>query len=124
MADCPSLLAPAMLIVNAGVSMSRSYGTGQTMPETDGGADDGGGAAVGCLGNLKKRLTEKRKTPSPSVNWDLTTPMKPVKTTLAEHKIIVVGGGGVGKSALTLQFMYDEVTESVIIRSCWILFKC
>ncbi|VDD93766.1 unnamed protein product [Enterobius vermicularis] len=24
------------------------------------------------------------------------------------HKIIMVGSGGVGKSALTLQFMYDE----------------
>lgn len=26
------------------------------------------------------------------------------------HKIIMVGSGGVGKSALTLQFMYDEVS--------------
>ena len=26
------------------------------------------------------------------------------------HKVIMVGSGGVGKSALTLQFMYDEVT--------------
>ena len=25
------------------------------------------------------------------------------------HKLIIVGSGGVGKSALTLQFMYDEV---------------
>lgn len=25
------------------------------------------------------------------------------------HKLIMVGSGGVGKSALTLQFMYDEV---------------
>ncbi|OTF83718.1 hypothetical protein BLA29_010128, partial [Euroglyphus maynei] len=24
------------------------------------------------------------------------------------HKVIMVGSGGVGKSALTLQFMYDE----------------
>lgn len=29
------------------------------------------------------------------------------KTSL--HKVIMVGAGGVGKSALTLQFMYDEV---------------
>lgn len=29
--------------------------------------------------------------------------------TLQLHKVIMVGGGGVGKSALTLQFMYDEV---------------
>ena len=26
------------------------------------------------------------------------------------HKVIMVGSGGVGKSALTLQFMYDEVS--------------
>ena len=29
------------------------------------------------------------------------------------HKVIMVGSGGVGKSALTLQFMYDEVSRSV-----------
>ncbi|KJH53053.1 Ras family protein [Dictyocaulus viviparus] len=28
------------------------------------------------------------------------------------HKVIMVGTGGVGKSALTLQFMYDETTMS------------
>ena len=27
------------------------------------------------------------------------------------HKVIIVGSGGVGKSALTLQFMYDEFVE-------------
>lgn len=32
---------------------------------------------------------------------------------LPVHKVIMVGSGGVGKSALTLQFMYDEVRESV-----------
>lgn len=29
------------------------------------------------------------------------------------HKVIMVGSGGVGKSALTLQFMYDEVSSHV-----------
>jgi GTPase SAR1 family protein len=29
----------------------------------------------------------------------------------AVHKVIMVGSGGVGKSALTLQFMYDEVSS-------------
>lgn len=29
---------------------------------------------------------------------------------LPVHKVIMVGSGGVGKSALTLQFMYDEVS--------------
>ncbi|KAG5326727.1 RALA protein, partial [Acromyrmex charruanus] len=32
-------------------------------------------------------------------------------TTQAMHKVIMVGSGGVGKSALTLQFMYDEFVE-------------
>lgn len=31
------------------------------------------------------------------------------QTSLVLHKVIMVGSGGVGKSALTLQFMYDEV---------------
>lgn len=35
---------------------------------------------------------------------------KPV-TQSALHKVIMVGSGGVGKSALTLQFMYDEFVE-------------
>ncbi|XP_019871142.1 ras-related protein Ral-a [Aethina tumida] len=30
----------------------------------------------------------------------------------ALHKVIMVGSGGVGKSALTLQFMYDEFVEN------------
>lgn len=34
--------------------------------------------------------------------------MPPAKSDM--HKLIVVGDGGVGKSALTLQFMYDEVS--------------
>ncbi|XP_023682746.1 ras-related protein Ral-B isoform X1 [Paramormyrops kingsleyae] len=33
------------------------------------------------------------------------------QSTLALHKVIMVGSGGVGKSALTLQFMYDEFVE-------------
>jgi hypothetical protein len=28
------------------------------------------------------------------------------------HKVIMVGNAGVGKSALTLQFMYEEVRDS------------
>ena len=30
------------------------------------------------------------------------------------HKVIMVGSGGVGKSALTLQFMYDEVRKLIV----------
>ena len=43
------------------------------------------------------------------------------------HKVIMVGSGGVGKSALTLQFMYDEVSQVDIshewamnhVFACW-----
>ncbi|XP_075236950.1 ras-related protein Ral-a [Lycorma delicatula] len=36
---------------------------------------------------------------------------KKPSTQPALHKVIMVGSGGVGKSALTLQFMYDEFVE-------------
>lgn len=35
--------------------------------------------------------------------------------TQAMHKVIMVGSGGVGKSALTLQFMYDEVKPQIYV---------
>lgn len=41
----------------------------------------------------KKEIMSKAKSQQPAVI----------------HKVIMVGSGGVGKSALTLQFMYDEV---------------
>jgi len=37
--------------------------------------------------------------------------MAPPATNPPLHKVIMVGNGGVGKSALTLQFMYDEFVE-------------
>lgn len=50
-----------------------------------------------------------------SFEWNLCYPKmaanKPKsQNSLALHKVIMVGSGGVGKSALTLQFMYDEVS--------------
>lgn len=47
------------------------------------------------LGNQKKNIMSKAKAQQPAVI----------------HKVIMVGSGGVGKSALTLQFMYDEVSQ-------------
>lgn len=51
---------------------------------------------------------------------------KKPSTQPALHKVIMVGSGGVGKSALTLQFMYDEVNITIIdmiepltCRKCW-----
>jgi GTPase SAR1 family protein len=32
------------------------------------------------------------------------------------YKVIMVGSGGVGKSALTLQYMYDEVNKKERMR--------
>lgn len=44
--------------------------------------------------------------------WAVMTTNKPKgQNSLALHKVIMVGSGGVGKSALTLQFMYDEVSH-------------
>lgn len=43
--------------------------------------------------------------------------------TQAMHKVIMVGSGGVGKSALTLQFMYDEVKKTFIANVLLILQK-
>ena len=37
--------------------------------------------------------------------------------TQAVHKVIMVGSGGVGKSALTLQFMYDEARQLCVVVS-------
>ena len=37
--------------------------------------------------------------------------MPPANSNPPLHKVIMVGNGGVGKSALTLQFMYDEFVE-------------
>uniref|UniRef100_A0A8C4NFK9 small monomeric GTPase n=1 Tax=Eptatretus burgeri TaxID=7764 RepID=A0A8C4NFK9_EPTBU len=54
--------------------------------------------------------------PACLVQLDLSTAIMAVnkakgQSSLALHKVIMVGSGGVGKSALTLQFMYDEFVE-------------
>jgi GTPase SAR1 family protein len=42
-------------------------------------------------------------------------PRRGKKKELPLHKIIVVGAGGVGKSALTLQFMYGDFVEEYVL---------
>lgn len=42
-------------------------------------------------------------------SWEMSKGGKPQQPAII-HKVIMVGSGGVGKSALTLQFMYDEVS--------------
>lgn len=66
------------------------------------------GAAVG-------RVPQLSSGPSVRVSPPQTSRMAANKAksqgSLALHKVIMVGSGGVGKSALTLQFMYDEFVE-------------
>lgn len=55
-------------------------------------------------------------TTSTTANTTNTTAMSGAKKNPpapALHKVIMVGSGGVGKSALTLQFMYDEVSVGI-----------
>jgi len=60
-----------------------------------------------CL-NLRRRLRGGRQGSS-SASWDAMSKPK-TQAPAVIHKVIMVGSGGVGKSALTLQFMYDEVS--------------
>lgn len=45
---------------------------------------------------------------------ETSAPAKPAMKEGGLHKVIMVGGGGVGKSALTLQFMYNEVRARAV----------
>lgn len=55
---------------------------------------------------------------------------KPEDVPHALHKLIMVGSGGVGKSALTLRFMYDEVSKMnfknsrKIAKSYFVVHRC
>ena len=51
-------------------------------------------------------LSFLRREPD-SEDWTMSKPKAQQPAVI--HKVIMVGSGGVGKSALTLQFMYDEV---------------
>ncbi len=57
--------------------------------------------------------TERSHLPPPLVSHHKQQSSMATKTAKTAqpvvHKVIMVGSGGVGKSALTLQFMYDEV---------------
>lgn len=54
----------------------------------------------------------KKKNPA------MATSKSKNQSSLALHKVIMVGSGGVGKSALTLQFMYDEVSQHTPYKQC------
>lgn len=51
----------------------------------------------------------KTSTVHPQTSQPQSTLVAPV------HKVIMVGSGGVGKSALTLQFMYNEVSVASFV---------
>lgn len=40
---------------------------------------------------------------------------------LTEYKLVVVGGGGVGKSALTIQFIQVSTAHSVCVYLCGVM---
>jgi len=50
-------------------------------------------------------MPKKRQTGEPQPQQSQQLQQQPMI-----HKVIMVGSGGVGKSALTLQYMYDEVS--------------
>ena len=51
-------------------------------------------------------------------SWAVKTgKMSKENNNLPVHKVIMVGPGGVGKSALTLQFMYDEVSYKTVYKA-------
>ena len=58
----------------------------------------------------KKKLVVQEK-----INMSKAKPQQPAVI----HKVIMVGSGGVGKSALTLQFMYDEVSTLKYLTFWW-----
>ncbi|KAG0730300.1 Ras-related protein Ral-a [Chionoecetes opilio] len=64
--------------------------------------------ARSCLARLASRVAPPptAATKNPAMSGAKKNPPAP-----ALHKVIMVGSGGVGKSALTLQFMYDEFVE-------------
>ncbi|MXQ79094.1 hypothetical protein E5288_WYG000224 [Bos mutus] len=72
-------------------------------------------AAVTCSASALYRKKRSSSTGSSSHVSQKTSRMAANKSksqsSLALHKVIMVGSGGVGKSALTLQFMYDEFVE-------------
>ena len=59
---------------------------------------------------LRQRLRGGRERRSSSASWENMSKPK-MQAPAVIHKVIMVGSGGVGKSALTLQFMYDEVGD-------------
>ena len=64
-----------------------------------------------------QREQRERDPPSSRIMSKASKPQQPAVI----HKVIMVGSGGVGKSALTLQFMYDEVSGGAW-SSCLLLF--
>nr|CAD2186971.1 unnamed protein product [Meloidogyne enterolobii]CAD2187739.1 unnamed protein product [Meloidogyne enterolobii] len=65
--------------------------------------------------DLEKGIRNKNPFgPDPKLNISTLTTMSTAgqgSNPVSVHKLIMVGSGGVGKSALTLQFLYDEFVE-------------
>ena len=80
------------------LQLSSSSSSGRVFASRTNSSSGGGGGGGQSIAQ-KKMATKK-------------APTQPIV-----HKVIMVGSGGVGKSALTLQFMYDEVISSFLFGS-------
>ncbi|XP_055303993.1 GTP-binding protein Rit2 [Sitodiplosis mosellana] len=66
------------------------------------------GESIGCAPRKKSKNKKEDKTSKNENNGDLSKIVQPSKTTrggLRVYKIVMLGDGGVGKSAVTLQFV-------------------
>lgn len=68
-----------------------------------------------CFTGLAKKFKREKNSRR---NSNISMSAKPKEAQPALYKVIMVGSGGVGKSALTLQFMYDEVSPAYLFFIC------
>ncbi|KTG37816.1 hypothetical protein cypCar_00035806, partial [Cyprinus carpio] len=102
-------------------SLAETEHTARDQSGPDDGARDVEAAVTGetpsqeslCLDylQLSEQTQRSLQTSCPSASVAMATAKPKGQNSLALHKVIMVGSGGVGKSALTLQFMYDEFVE-------------
>ncbi len=59
----------------------------------------------------KQNKTKQNKTKQNKTKQNKTKQNKTQQNELPVHKVVMVGAGGVGKSALTLQYMYSDFVE-------------
>ncbi|KAG6940493.1 RAS like proto-oncogene A, partial [Chelydra serpentina] len=110
------------VLVSASVRSQSLSGAGRTLPRPPqpSAKPSLSAAAAGGGGGGGRETPAAEPSPQParfclllsnSCNPKMAANKPKGQNSLALHKVIMVGSGGVGKSALTLQFMYDEFVE-------------